>query len=90
LCNSAKVDRLLAIYKRDHPEPIALSTTPATPSGDTECSICMRESDRLARRVEALAEADVQDKLLDMCGHLGSYTDGCKAVVIDSFDIIYG
>jgi len=91
LCNSARIDRLLANYKRDHPDqPIRLPSVASVGPSETECSVCLRESERLARRIEEISERDVQDKLLELCGHLGSYSDGCKAVIVDSFDLFYG
>ena len=29
------------------------------------------------------------DKMLEMCGYLSSYSDACKATVLDNFDLIY-
>jgi hypothetical protein len=29
------------------------------------------------------------DKMLDVCGYLSSYSDACKATVLDNFDLIY-
>ena len=31
----------------------------------------------------------MEDKLLEACGYLGSYSDACRATVIDNFDAIY-
>jgi hypothetical protein len=29
------------------------------------------------------------DKMLEVCGHLSSYSDACKATVLDNFELLY-
>ena len=75
LCNSARVDRLIALSERQE---------------STECGVCKRESQKLADKISGMAPRDLEDKLLEACGHAGSYADACKATVIDNFEILQG
>ena len=35
------------------------------------------------------ATEDIEDKLLEICGFMGSYADACKTTVMDQYDVIY-
>lgn len=76
LCNSARIDNLLKSYYASNPRR-------------TECDVCKAETAKVKRKVREVAREDVEDKLLEACGYLGSYSDACRATVIDNFDGIF-
>ena len=47
------------------------------------------ETEKVKRKIREVAKEDVEDKLLEACGYLGSYSDACRATVVDNFDAIY-
>jgi hypothetical protein len=47
------------------------------------------EARKMKRKLRELLKGDVEDKLFEVCGHLGSYSDACRATVQDNFDAIY-
>ena len=52
-------------------------------------SIPKAETEKVKRKIREVAKEDVEDKLLEACGYLGSYSDACRATVVDNFDAIY-
>ena len=52
-------------------------------------SLPQAETEKVKRKIREVAKEDVEDKLLEACGYLGSYSDACRATVIDNFDAIY-
>ncbi len=55
----------------------------------SECDVCKAESAKVAHKIQRMAKNDVVDKLLQLCGYAGSYSDACKATVLDNFEVIY-
>ncbi len=51
--------------------------------------MCKTEATKAKRKLQTLLKHDVEDSLLALCGRLGSYSDACRATVIDNFDAIY-
>jgi len=76
LCNSARIDNLLKSYYASNPRK-------------TECDFCKAETVKIKRKIREIAKDDVEDKLLEACGLLGSYSDACRATLIDNFDAVY-
>ena len=85
LCNSVRVDKLMELYHRSRGVPQHYLTA----GFKNECDVCKEESRKIANKVTALTEQDVELKLLEMCGYLGSYSDACKATIRDDFNMIY-
>ena len=52
-------------------------------------SLPQAETEKVKRKIREVAKEDVEDKLLEACGYLGSYSDACRATVVDNFDAIY-
>jgi saposin len=76
LCNSARIDNLLKSYYATNPRK-------------TECDVCKAETRKVKKKMAELARNDVEDKLLEACGYLGSYSDACRATVVDNFEVIF-
>ena len=55
----------------------------------TFCNFLKAETEKVKRKIREVAKEDVEDKLLEACGYLGSYSDACRATVVDNFDAIY-
>lgn len=96
LCNSVAVDRLLREYKKTHPghenaiTPVQTRPAhrPQTPQpGD--CESCKDFVARTIRLVKTHSRAELMDRLLAICGRLGSLSDGCMALVQANFNDIY-
>ena len=74
LCNSRKIDRLLARYQRTR----------------TNCDVCHEGVNKLSNMINALDKNDILDKGLAMCGrYMGSYSDACKLSFLENFEDLY-
>ena len=53
--------------------------------------MCRKESKKLSKQIYEADKDLVLDKILEMCGAPGisTYTDACKAMVLENFDDIY-
>jgi len=65
LCNSARIDKLLAINKVP----------------DTSCSSCKNELSKVTQQFDQLSDEQIEMKMFEMCGYLGSYSDSCMYTV---------
>ena len=74
LCNSRKIDRLLAKYK----------------STRSNCDICHEGVNKISKMIKAVDKNDILDKGLEMCGqYMGSYSDACKLSLLENFEDLY-
>jgi len=73
LCNSARIDKLLAKRKYD--------TT-------TGCEVCREKMSRIEASLETMSDQQVEMKLLEMCGYMGSYSDACRLTVTTQLETI--
>ena len=74
LCNSRKIDRLLAKYK----------------STRSNCDVCHEGMNKMSKMIKGLNKNDILDKGLEMCGqYLGSYSDACKLSLLENFEDLY-
>lgn len=96
LCNSVAVDRLLREYQKTHPNhenAIVPAQTQPTPRPQTpqpgDCESCKDFVKRTIRLVKTHSRAELMDRLLAICGRLGSLSDGCMALVEANFHEIY-
>lgn len=76
LCNSKRIDKLMADFYRQHPP--------------TYCEKCKTETRKIVLKVREMNKDDLVDKMLDICGQFSSYSDSCKATILDNFELIYG
>merc|ERR1712223_1932064 len=74
LCNSVRIDKMLAKLEQQ-------------PNSD--CDVCKEQSKKVSHQIYNADKDLVLDKLLDVCGLLGSYSDACRATVLESFADIY-
>ena len=73
-----KVDKMLAKFyaqRRNHQS--------------SDCEICKGQAKKLSHQIYNADKDLVLDKLYDLCGYASSYSDACRAMVMESFDDIY-
>lgn len=75
LCNSERVDKILAKYYESNPK--------------TECDVCKSESNKLVYEISRIPGKKIENKLLELCGYMSSYSDACRATVTENFDLIH-
>jgi len=78
LCNSVRIDKMLAKFyaqRQTHQS--------------SDCEICKVQAKKLSHQIYNADKDLVLDKLFDLCGYASSYSDACRAMVMDSFDDIY-
>jgi len=78
LCNSARVDRLLA----------EKATNDVYAKYGQECGDCHALVDDVRPKLDAASDKDIVEKLLNICGHMGSLSLGCKEIVLANFEDI--
>jgi len=81
LCNSDWSDRLQSEY---HAAQLA-----ETNSKDDKCHDCNNFMSSLVEKIQHKGKEDVLTILFDICGRMGSLSDGCHAIVLDNIDEIY-
>jgi len=84
LCNSAYIDELLGEMKELVPKK-ASSVDLSTDS----CPKCSYFMGKVVGYFRKMKEEDLKNKMLEACGHLDSYSDGCRMAVIEDFDTIF-
>ncbi|KAK7082394.1 hypothetical protein SK128_021438, partial [Halocaridina rubra] len=91
LCNSVRIDMLLRDLEATQTlESNSLAALPPVETpGPGDCDACKDFVQRTIRLVKSHSRADLMDRLLAICGHLGSLSDGCSALVEVNFDDIY-
>lgn len=90
LCNSVRIDMLLVDHQLNHPEENSIAVDqPFETPGPGDCEACKDFVTRTIRLVKTHSRAEVLDRLLAVCGRLGSLSDGCSALVEANFDGIY-
>lgn len=76
LCNSARIDGLLAQYAVEKPKL-------------DRCYGCHTVVDILEQRLETMSKDEVLQSLLRVCGHMSSFSDSCSNIVVTYFKDIY-
>jgi len=79
LCNSVRIDKMLAKFKSQERKVHQTN----------DCDICKVQAKKLSTQIHNADKDLVLDKLLEFCGQAGSYSDACRAMVMESFDEIY-
>ncbi|XP_045625830.2 LOW QUALITY PROTEIN: prosaposin [Procambarus clarkii] len=91
LCNSIRIDRLLQQFQEsqrtESNEIIPHKQVQHPQPGD--CESCKDFVSRTIRLVKTHSRSELMDRLFAICGHLGSISDGCMALVETNFDDIY-
>ena len=74
LCNSQRIDRLLARYLQTR----------------TNCDVCHEGVSKVSKMLKTMDKNDILDKGLSMCGlYMGSYSDACKLSLLENFEDLY-
>jgi len=76
LCNSARIDKML---EDSHKQ--------AQFGGD--CNVCREGAREVKRRLRTASQEEVEDKMLELCGYLGSFSTACMETVLDQSTEIY-
>jgi len=76
LCNSARIDRLLEERRQQ-----------MQMGGD--CQLCKTGAAKTKKQIQDASPEQVEDKMLELCGYLGSFSDGCMMAVLDQSASIY-
>jgi len=79
LCNSARVDKLLAAQAEKDSPPQAVDV----------CSTCKQRTEALKQHVSTEGKQQLLDHLLPVCRELGSYSDACAADLASNIQPIY-
>lgn len=86
LCNSARIQKLLEKQKTSTSEQIEfISTTPAT----INCDSCYLVAEMALNNFQAAEKDDIIERMIEICGRAGSFSDGCAALVITNFQALY-
>jgi len=83
LCNNAWVDKQLEYSKS------SAGLSEVTPPQADDCSGCKVVIDALDNRMQTMSRDELLNNFLQACGHMGSFSDGCSAVIITYFTEIY-
>jgi hypothetical protein len=81
LCNSKRIDKLLAKFYKSQSKNVLTKKS--------VCGMCKEESKKLSTQIYEADKDLVLDKILEFCGYASSYSDACRAIVMDDFDEIY-
>jgi len=76
LCNSARIDKML---EDSHKQ--------AQFGGD--CNICREGAREVKQRLSQASQTEVEDKMLELCGYMGSFSTACMETVLDQSTEIY-
>jgi len=77
LCNSARIDRMIEKLEMQKVQKFG---------GD--CNICREGAQEAKNQLSLLNQDQVEDKMLELCGYMGSFSDACRAAVLeDSYRI---
>ncbi|CAL8094179.1 unnamed protein product [Orchesella dallaii] len=86
LCNSVRIDEMLGEMKEiDGPKKVK----PLDPANVDTCPMCEHYIGSTVDYLKGLTKDGLRDRLLTVCGFLGSYSDGCRHNVIEDLDKIY-
>ncbi|KAF2364661.1 Saposin A-type domain [Trinorchestia longiramus] len=89
LCNSIRIDRMLrehGISDSAH-QPQAVADSASVLSSD--CDDCRKFVTDVIKNVRSHSKQEVMNHLLEICGELGSVSDGCSGLVSVNIDVIY-
>jgi len=76
LCNSARIDKILEQHKQQEKF-----------GGD--CNICKEGAKQVKEKLSTTSQDEVESKLLELCGYLGSFSTACMETVLDQSSKIY-
>ena len=48
-----------------------------------DCNVCREGAREVKRRLRTASQEEVEDKMLELCGYLGSFSTACMETVLD-------
>lgn len=87
LCNSAWVDKQLEDSKSE--DVLSEVASPQDATNVDDCFGCKVVINALDNRMQTMSRDELLNNMLQACGHMGSFSDGCSAVIITYFTEIY-
>jgi len=78
LCNSERIDKML--------EKVQVQGI-VQYGGD--CNICKQGARKTKKQLRQLSQDQVEDKMLELCGYAGSFSNACMETVLEESDDIY-
>ncbi|GLH13878.1 Uncharacterized protein GBIM_18364 [Gryllus bimaculatus] len=84
LCNNARIDALLSSSSDSNSDEISNEIT--SPEKCHDCSFVARQIEQNLLRTP---KETILNNFVEACGRLGSFSDGCAAVVITHFESLY-
>jgi len=73
LCNDARIDRMLEKQNSQ---------------AKNGCSICKRHMSMVEATLETLSDEQIELKMLELCGYMGSYSDACRFTVTTQLETV--
>lgn len=90
LCNSAEIDRMLAAQGKLVKVPLerhesSVSVIRPVAEAKSDCKVCTHSMKKLQKKWRMTDRDDLLHSLLEVCGRMGSYSDGCSAILLTRF-----
>jgi len=85
LCNSVRIDEMLGEMKD-------VDTKLESEKFDLDkdsCPKCSHYVNQAISSIKILSKDQLQMRLFEICGHLGSYSDSCRGIVMKEIDTVY-
>jgi saposin len=91
LCNSARIDEMLLEMKELELPKSSKSNKPLklSPYDPVSCPRCKTFMGRAFNYLKTLSKDQIRMELMAGCGYMSSYSDSCRAAVMEDFDSIY-
>ncbi|KAG8037667.1 hypothetical protein G9C98_005878 [Cotesia typhae] len=90
LCNSARIDQFLLeneqTLKKAYKKIIPLKNDEIEPD---ECSKCFTIVTHMEDKLKKTSKDQFVDRLLEVCGHMGSFSDACSSIVLVYYKVLY-
>jgi len=78
LCNSERIDEMLAKAEEQK-----------TSQYGGDCNICREGAKKTKEQMKLMTQGQVEDKMLELCGYAGSFSNACMETVLEESDDIY-
>jgi len=78
LCNSQRIDKMLEKVK-----------VQGISQYGGDCNICREGARKTKAELRELSQGQVEDKMLELCGYAGSFSNACMETVLEESDDIY-
>lgn len=89
LCNNVEIDKLLENYKDEIEFDSSEEIKSSEETTELTCSGCNNVASLISNKFNTANRDDVLESMLQACGKLSSFSDGCANIAIVYFDEIY-